>query len=194
MGMDVWVNVLTMPFLSADSKPWRTMSRAWPAMSAITTSSDSTCPSHQESAWGTVEAIQEKVIVQAVRKGIVVWKCWSMCWRHLQMYFVSTVLGEQSSDVEQSWGASAKLPGRRPPPHWTVRAAVNKGIVFGELNVFFLPVWVEHFYCCCFCRFLGVCMGAWEWMCEWTSWQCHSWAQTLDRGERCLGPDLQCPR
>ena len=144
MGMDVWVNVLTMPFLSADSGPWRTMSRAWPAMSAITTSSGSTCPSHQESAWRTVEAIQEKVIVQAVRKGIVVWKCWRMCWTHLQMYFVSTVLGEQSSDVEQSWGASAKLPGRRPPPHWTGRAAVNKGIVFGELSVFFCLALLEY--------------------------------------------------
>jgi len=33
------------------------------------------CPSHQESAWGAVEAIQEKVIVETVRKGIVVWKC-----------------------------------------------------------------------------------------------------------------------
>ena len=59
MGMDVWVNVFPMPFLCADSGPWRKMSRAWPAMSAITTSSGSTCPSHQESAWGGVEAIQE---------------------------------------------------------------------------------------------------------------------------------------
>ena len=41
---------------------------------------------------------------------------------------------------------------------------------------------------------LGVCMGGWEWMCEWMSLQCHSCSQTLDRGERCLGPDLQCPR
>ena len=49
MGMDVWVNVFTMPFLCADSGPWRKMSRAWPAMSAIATSSGSTCPSHQES-------------------------------------------------------------------------------------------------------------------------------------------------
>ena len=37
MGMAVWVNVFTMPFLCADSGPWRKMSRAWPAMSAITT-------------------------------------------------------------------------------------------------------------------------------------------------------------
>ena len=59
MGMDVWVNVFPMPFLCADSGPWKKMSRAWPAMSAITTSSGSTCPSHQESAWGGVEAIQE---------------------------------------------------------------------------------------------------------------------------------------
>ena len=74
VGMHVWVNVFIMPFLSADSGPWRRMSRAWPAMSAITTSSGSTCPNHQESAWGSVEAIQEKVIQETVRKGIVVWK------------------------------------------------------------------------------------------------------------------------
>ena len=46
------------------------------------------------------------------------------------------------------------------------------------------------FCCCCFCTFLGVCVGVWEWMCEWMSFQCHSCAQTLDRGEWCLGADL----
>ena len=40
-------------------------------MSAITTSSGSTCPSHQESAWGAAEARQERVIVQVVRKSII---------------------------------------------------------------------------------------------------------------------------
>ena len=39
MGMDVRVNVFNKPFLCADSGPWRKMSRAWPPMSAITTSS-----------------------------------------------------------------------------------------------------------------------------------------------------------
>ena len=39
-------------------------------MSAITTSSGSTCPSHQESAWGAAEARQERVIVEVVRKAI----------------------------------------------------------------------------------------------------------------------------
>ena len=136
MGMDVWVNVFAMPFLCADSGQWRKMSRAWPAMSAITTSSGSTCPSHQESAWGAVEAIQEQVIAETVRKGVVVVKCCSMCWPHLQMFFVSTVLGEKSSDVEQSRVASTKLPGRRPPPHWTGRGPVKKGIMFGELSGF----------------------------------------------------------
>ena len=63
-------------------------------MSAITTSSDSTCPSDQESAWGGAEARQEKVIVEVVRKGIIA--------GHLQMFSVSTVLGEKASDVEQS--------------------------------------------------------------------------------------------
>ena len=33
------------------------------------------------------------------------------------MIFVSTVLGEKSFDVEQASESSAKLPGRRPPPH-----------------------------------------------------------------------------
>ena len=40
-------------------------------MSAITTSSDSTCPSHQESAWGAAEARQERVIVEVVSKAII---------------------------------------------------------------------------------------------------------------------------
>ena len=40
-------------------------------MSAITTSSVSTCPSHQESAWGAADARQERVVVEVVRNGIV---------------------------------------------------------------------------------------------------------------------------
>ena len=52
------------------------------------------------------------------------------------MFFVSTVVGEKSSDVEQSSVASAKLPSRRPPPHWTGRGPVKKGIMFGELSFF----------------------------------------------------------
>ncbi len=69
------MNVFAMPFLCADSGPWRKLSRARPTMSAITTSSGSTCPSHQESAWGAAEARQEEVIVVAVKKAIVVGKC-----------------------------------------------------------------------------------------------------------------------
>ena len=138
MGMDVWVNVFRMPFLSADSGPWRKMSRAWPAMSAITTSSGSTCPSHQESAWGAVEAIEEKVIVETVRNGIVLWKRWSMCWTYLQICFVSTVVDERSYEVEQPWAAATNLPVRRPPARWTRRGSVNKGIMFGELSDYFL--------------------------------------------------------
>ena len=65
--------------------------------------------SHQQSAWGTAEARQENGIVEVVRKGFVIGKCWSMCWTHLQMFSVSTVLGDKASDVEQSWGPSAKL-------------------------------------------------------------------------------------
>ena len=134
MGMDVWVNVFRMPFLRADSGPWRKMSRAWPPMSAIT-SSGSTCPSHQESAWGAAEARQERVIVQVVRKAIVVEKHWSMCWTHLQMFSVSTVLGEKASEVEHSWGASAKLPESRPPPHWTGRVPQKERHIFSELSI-----------------------------------------------------------
>ena len=73
------MNVFRMPFLCADSGPWRKMSMAWPAMSAITTSSGSTCPSHQESTWGAAEARQETGIVEVVRKGIVAGRCWSIC-------------------------------------------------------------------------------------------------------------------
>ena len=53
------------------------------------------------------------------------------------MFSVSTVLGDKVSDVEQSRGAGAKLPGRRPPAHCTGREAENKGIMFGELSVVF---------------------------------------------------------
>ena len=109
MGMDVWMNVFTMPFLCADSGPWRKMSRACPAMSAITTSSGSTCPSQQESAWGAAKARQEKVTVEIVRKAIDVLKCCIMCWTHLQTFSVSTILGE-ASDVEQ-------VPGFLPVAH-----------------------------------------------------------------------------
>ena len=107
MGIDVWVNVFTMPFLRADSGPWRQMSRAWPAMSAITTPSGSTCPSRQESAWGAAEARQLKVIVEVVRKRIVSGRCCNICWRYLQMFSVTAVLGEKASDVEQSSAAGA---------------------------------------------------------------------------------------
>jgi len=99
MGMDVWVNVFTMPFLCAASGPWRKMSRAWPPMSAITTSSGSTCPSHQESVWGAAEARQERVIVEVVRKCIIAGRCSIICWTHLPMFSVSTVPGEEASDV-----------------------------------------------------------------------------------------------
>ena len=178
MGIDVWVNVFTMPFLCADSGPWRKMSRAWPPMSAITTSSGSTCPSDQESAWRAAEARQEKVLVEVVRKDIVVGKCWSMCWTHLQMFSVSTVLGEKVSDVEQSWGASAKL---LVVAHHHLGQEDDK-----STKTSCLVSWG-------FCSFFvfGMCMGGWECMCEWMSLAYHCCAQTLDRGERCVRRDLQ---
>ena len=71
-------------------------------MSAITTSSGSTCPSHQESAWGAAVARQEIVIVEVVRKAIVPGQFCSIFLTHLQMFSVSTVLDEKASDVEQS--------------------------------------------------------------------------------------------
>ena len=116
MGMDVWVNVFTMPFLCADPRPWRRMGRAWPATSAKTTSA-TTC--HQDSAWRGAESRQDRVNVEVVRKAIVAGKCCSMCRTHLQMFSVSTVLGENASDVVHSRGASAELPDRRRTPHWT---------------------------------------------------------------------------
>ena len=51
------------------------------------------------------------------------------------MFSVSNVLDEKASEVEQSGGASAKLPGRRRPPHWTERGPVNE-VIFGQLRVF----------------------------------------------------------
>ena len=57
--------------------------------------------------------------MDVVRKAIIVGKCCSMCRTHLQMFSVSTVLGEKVSDVVHSRGASAELPDRRPTPHCT---------------------------------------------------------------------------
>ena len=59
-------------------------------MSAITTSSGSTCPSHQESASGAVEAIQEQVIAETVRKGIVVVNV-AVCGDHIYKCFLSVL-------------------------------------------------------------------------------------------------------
>ena len=106
------------------------------------------------------------------------------------MFSVSTVLGEKASDVEKSWGAGAKLAESRPPLHWIGRGQLNEGIMFGELRCFFRDFIL--FFSFLFC-FGGVWMAGWEWMCEWMSSECHFCVQTLDRGERCLGPDLQCP-
>ena len=176
MWMDVWVDIFTMPFLCADYRPWRKMCSRWPPISAKTTSG-TTCPSHQDSGWRSAEARQERVIVEVVRQAIVVGKCCSMWWTHLEMFSVSTVLGEKACDVVQSRGASAELRDRRPTPYWT--GQLNEGVMFGELRVLLFV--------------LVVCMGVWEWLFEWMSLRCHSCVQTLDRGERCLGPDLQCP-
>ena len=112
-----------------------------------------TCPSHQDSSWGAAEASQERVIVEVVRKAIVVGKCWSLYWTYLQMFSVSTVLGEKASYVEQSWGASAKLPGLRAPPLWSGRGLLNERVTYSELTVLLFV--------------FGVCMGGWEWMREW---------------------------
>ena len=72
------MNVLPMPFLCADSGPWSEMSSALCPLSDKRTSG-TTCPSHQESAWKAAEARQEMVILEVVRKAIVVGKCGSMC-------------------------------------------------------------------------------------------------------------------
>ena len=37
--------------------------------------------------------------------------------------------------MEQARGASATLPGRRPPPHWTQRELLNEAVMFGELRI-----------------------------------------------------------
>ena len=57
--------------------------------------------------------------MEVVRKAIIVGKCCSICRTHLQMFSVSTVLGEKVSDVVHSRVASAELPDRRPTQHCT---------------------------------------------------------------------------
>ena len=65
--------VFTMPFLCADSGPWRTVRRL--PVPAIMTSSGITCSSHRVSAWGAAELRQKRVIVVVVINGIVAGRC-----------------------------------------------------------------------------------------------------------------------
>ena len=74
------------------------------------------------------------------------------------MFSVSNVLDEKASEVEQSGGASAKLPDHRPPTHGTRRRQVNEVIMFGELSVFYFFIFLIFIF--------RVCMDVWEWMCE----------------------------
>ena len=71
-------------------------------MSAITTSSGSTCPSHQESAWGAAEARQESVIVEVFRKAIIAEMFYLFVEHIYKGFIVSTVRGKKTSDLEQS--------------------------------------------------------------------------------------------
>ena len=57
--------------------------------------------------------------------------------------------------MEQSCGASAKLPGRRPPPQRTGRGPVNESIMFGELTSFFILLFLFYFIV----RSMHGCMG-----------------------------------
>ena len=108
-----------------------------------------------------------RVIVDVVRNGIVGMQSESICWTHLQRFSVSTVVGKKASDVEQSCGASAKLPGRRPPPQWTGRGPVNESIMFGELSIllfFFFSSFFSFFFLFLFFRSLHGCMGMDVWV------------------------------
>jgi len=69
-------------------------------MSAITTSSDSTCPSQQESAWGAAEARQERVIVEVVRKAIVAGDVLLFV-EHICKYFLSVLSARRPPTLEQ---------------------------------------------------------------------------------------------
>ena len=93
---------------------------------------------------------------------------------HICKCFVSTVLGLREG-LRRWSSAEEQLPSflAVAHQHCTGRGQLNEGFMFGEVRVLLFV--------------LGVCMGGWEWMCEWMSLQCHSCAQTLDRGERCLG-------
>ena len=118
--------------------------------------------------------------------GVSLGSCWShsgigycgdcskghCCWEMLQyvLNMSSNVfcqccgrnLGEKSSDVEQSWAASAKLPGRRPPPHSTGRGPGNEGTMFGELSVSFVFFLFFSFFLLMGC--LPVCIGMDVWV------------------------------
>ena len=90
--------------------------------------------------------------MEVVRKAIVVGKCCILCRTHLQMFSVSTVLGEKA--FRRGAFQRGICRSSRPSPNATLdrRGQLNEGVMFGELRVLLFV--------------LVVCMGGWEWTCE----------------------------
>ena len=102
------MNVFTMPFFGADSGPWRKMSRARPATSAITTSSGCTCPSHRESAWGNRKPGRKGLLWRLLERRLLAGDV-GIFVEHIYKCFVPLL--SYASDVGQSLGAGVKLLG-----------------------------------------------------------------------------------
>ena len=87
MGMDVWVNVFTMPFLCVHPSPWRRMGRAWPATSAKTTSA-TTC--HQDSAWRGAESSRTGLSWRLLERPLLSGNV-AVCVEHIYKCFLSVL-------------------------------------------------------------------------------------------------------
>ena len=152
VGMHVWVNVFTMPFLCIFCQYCpRTGGKASEVEQPR--GADAKLPGRRPPTHWTRRGLLNEVMFGELR--ILLFVCFRSVhgwmgmdvWVNVCLY--DAILLRRLWTVEKYvWGASAKLPGRRPPRRWTGRGQVNEGVMFGELRVLLFV--------------LGVCMGGWE--------------------------------
>ena len=103
---------------------------------------------------GAAEARQERVIVEIVRKAIVAGQFFLYFLNtstNLQIFSVSTVLGEKISDADQYWRVSAKLSGGRLLPTLDRKRTTTRRRHVWGVECFargYVAVFVQNFHKC----------------------------------------------
>ena len=123
--------------------------------------------------------------IRIIRKDNVAREWWSFSWTCLQTVFSSTVLGEKASEVGRPRGAASNFT---DVVHQTGQQQHRKRTRICMHQIWWVWGFALRLFLECECVNGHECVGE----CMTSQWP--SSAQTLDCGERCRGPDLQCPR